>query len=67
MVYKVTLGQQRERLTKGLVLVNTRLLVKPTVFFTAPMEVMASWNPANLDNCLRLKYFGLNHRLSFRY
>ena len=36
MVYKVTLGQQRERLTKGLVLVNTKLLVRQTYFLLQP-------------------------------
>jgi hypothetical protein len=40
VVYKVTLGQQRERLTKGLVLVNTAV-GQANVFFTAPMAVMA--------------------------
>jgi hypothetical protein len=68
---KVTLGQQRERVTKGLVLVNTKLLVRPTYFFTAvftaPMEGHGKLKFCDLDNCLGLNYFGLNHRLSFRY
>lgn len=67
MVYKVTLGQQRERLTKGLVLVNTKLLVSEPIFYCGPMAVMTSWNLAKLDNRLGLKYLRPNYRLSFRY
>ena len=67
MVYKVTLGQQRERVTKGLVLVNTNLLVRPTLRFYCADGGHGKLEFCELDNCLGLKYFGLNHRLSFRY
>jgi hypothetical protein len=35
VVYKVTLGQQRERLTKGLVLVNTAVGQANRIFYCA--------------------------------
>jgi hypothetical protein len=57
--------QQRERVTNGIVLVNTSIGTIKSLFSGAPVLHRGELAAANLDNRLGLKYFGVNYQFSF--